>query len=364
MTTTALDVRTLLPEGTNLIGGEFVPARSGDVIEIKDPSTQEVLARVAHGVQEDVDDAVANAAEAFKTWRSEALRERAFDRVVSRARSQARSRGDGFDEEAYRARLAKQFPLGSIERGEAFSADGILYGCQSAGRRLVRFNADGTTTALAHKLGGLYHNQPKDMAVDQQGRIWFTDPHGNLREAANPQIKDKLDHASVLRMHAPPHQDAPISRMTYDTDAPNALLLSRDGRTLYVAESSEEIQGKRELRAYPILEDDTLGAYSLLHVFGADDNGVHRGVSGMCLDNEGNILACAGWNRSGPGPMIYVFSPQGRVLETHPLPDGTPTNCAFGDASLGTLFVTTSEGLLYRVRNSQRRGWSLYPNTQ
>ena len=62
--------------------------------------------------------------------------------------------------------------------------------------------------------------------------------------------------------------------------------------------------------------------------------------------------------------MIYVFSPQGRVLETHPLPDGTPTNCAFGDASLGTLFVTTSEGLLYRVRNSQRRGWSLYPNTQ
>lgn len=248
--------------------------------------------------------------------------------------------------------------------GLAFSADGILYGCQSAGRRLVRFNADGTTTALAHKLGGLYHNQPKDMAVDQQGRIWFTDPHGNLREAANPQIKDKLDHASVLRMHAPPHQDAPISRMTYDTDAPNALLLSRDGRTLYVAESSEEIQGKRELRAYPILEDDTLGAYSLLHVFGADDNGVHRGVSGMCLDNEGNILACAGWNRSGPGPMIYVFSPQGRVLETHPLPDGTPTNCAFGDASLGTLFVTTSEGLLYRVRNSQRRGWSLYPNTQ
>lgn len=242
--------------------------------------------------------------------------------------------------------------------GLAISTEGILYGCQSSGRRLVRFNADGTTTALGHKLGGLYHNQPKDLAIDQRGRVWFTDPHGNLREAANPQIHDKLDHASVLRTDSPPHQDSPISRMTYDTDAPNAVLLSRDERTLYVSENSEAPVGKRELRAYPILEDGTLGPYSLLHVFGADYCGVHRGISGMCLDNEGNILACAGGKRSGPGPMIYVLSPEGRVLETHPVPDAEPTNCAFGDNELATLYVTTSEGHLYRIRNTGLRGIS------
>ena len=240
--------------------------------------------------------------------------------------------------------------------GLAISADGVLYGCQSTGRRLVRFNADGTTTPLGHKVGGLYHNQPKDLAIDQRGRIWFADPHGNLREAANPQIHDKLDHASVLRMEAPPHQDAFISRMTYDTDAPNAVLLSGDGRTLYVSECSEEAQGKREFRAYPILEDGTIGPYLLLHVFGADHRGVHRGISGMCLDNGGNILACAGWKRSGPGPMIYVFSPEGRVLETHLVPDAEPTNCAFGDTDMATLYVTTSQGHLYRVRNTGRQG--------
>ncbi len=240
--------------------------------------------------------------------------------------------------------------------GLALSADGILYGAQSAGRRLVRFNADGSTSPLGHKLGGLYHNQPKDLAIDQLGRIWFTDPHGNLREAANPQIHDKLDHASVLRMDGSPHQDAPISRMTYDTDAPNAVLLSHDERTLYVSECSDEAQGKREFRAYPILEDGTLGPYSLLHVFGADHRGVHRGISGMCLDNGGNILACAGWKRSGPGPMIYVFSPEGRVLETHLVPDAEPTNCAFGDTDMATLYVTTSQGHLYRVRNTGRQG--------
>ncbi len=37
----------------------------------------------------------------------------------------------------------------------AFSTDGKLYGCQSAGRRLVQFNNDGTTTALAHIRGSI-----------------------------------------------------------------------------------------------------------------------------------------------------------------------------------------------------------------
>ena len=59
--------------------------------------------------------------------------------------------------------------------------------------------------------------------------------------------------------------------------------------------------------------------------------------------------------------MIYVFSPEGRVLETHPVPDAVPTNCAFGDTDLATLYVTTSEGHLYRVRNTGRQGWLLYP---
>ena len=245
--------------------------------------------------------------------------------------------------------------------GLAFAPNGTLYGCQSAGRRLVRFHSDGTTSALGHHLGGLYHNRPKDLVVDHQVRIWFTDPHDNLREAANPQIHDKLDHASVLRMDSPPHRDSHISRMTYDTDAPASVLLAQDDRTLYVAESSDEEHGTRELRAYPILEDGSLGPYSLLHAFGGDHRGVHRGVSGMCLDSEGNILACAGWDRSGPGPLIYVFSPQGRVLESHPVPGAQPTNCAYGDMDLGTLYVTTSDGHLYRVGNTGRKGWALYP---
>ena len=75
----------------------------------------------------------------------------------------------------------------------------------------------------------------------------------------------------------------------------------------------------RQLRAYPILDDDTLGAFRILHDFGP-----HRGIDGMCLDTAGNIVATAGFEQSGPGPLIYVFAPSGRVIETHPVPGRSP----------------------------------------
>ena len=242
--------------------------------------------------------------------------------------------------------------------GLAFSRSGILYGAQSGGRRLVRFNADGSTSPLAHKLDGIYHNQPRDLAVDSQDRIWFCDPHGDLREAMNPQIHDKLEHASVLRLEAP-DMESPITRVTYDTDSPMALLLSSDEGTLYVAESSEEPDGPRELRAYPILDTGALGPYRLLQTFGRDGGrsrgGVHRGFYGLCLDGDGNIVGVAGGEQAGPGPMVYVLTPEGRILESHRLPE-TPTNCAFGGPGLVDFYVTTTGGSLFRASGVGRKG--------
>ena len=146
--------------------------------------------------------------------------------------------------------------------------------------------------------------------------------------------------------------------MTHDTKAPTSLLLSQDERILYVAEGNEDPQESRELRAYIILDDGSLDAYSVLHKFGADYKGNHRGISGMCLDTDGNIIACAGSESSGPGSMVYVFSPEGRILETQPVPAAEPTNCAFGDTEFRTLYVTTSQGHLYRIRNTGRQGHS------
>lgn len=247
--------------------------------------------------------------------------------------------------------------------GLAFSADGTLYGAQSGARRILRYNGDGSASVMAYKIDGKYHNQPKDLAIDSNGRIWFADPMwgppvvGGLRDYELAPYS--IDYRAVLRIETP-NRDAPLKRMTSDTTTPLDVALSPDESTLYVAESSEESEGKRELRAYPINGDGTLGEYRVLHSFGADYRGIHRGISGMCLDTEGNIVACAGWEQSGPGSMVYVFSPSGQVLETQPVP-AEPTNCAFGGPDLTDLYVTTTQGHLYRVSNTGRQGWVLYP---
>ena len=240
--------------------------------------------------------------------------------------------------------------------GLAFAPDGALYGCQESSRRVIHFADDGSSATTAFLLDGHYHNQPNNLAIDSKGRIWFSDPWSELR-ASGPQIFPALDHASVLRQELDSFRKLwSIRRMTYDTVAPRAVALSPDESTLYVAETDNSPQGLRELRAYAILPDDTLGPHTVLHAFGRDRRGEHRGIEGMCVDREGNIVACAGWRKAGPGPLVCVFSPSGALVESHPVPSDQPMNCAFGDADLASLYVTTAGGELLRAKNCGRRG--------
>ena len=243
--------------------------------------------------------------------------------------------------------------------GLAHDSQGRLYGCCSGGRAIVRFEPDGTTTTIADRLDGTKLNTPNDLAVDRKGRVWFTNPWnaGNI----DPSEREELDNRSVLRADPQTNGSYTVTRVTLDTSMPNGILVSQDQQTLYVAESnSERLDLDRELRAYPIREDGSLGPYDSLHTFGKDANAVHRGIDGMCLDAEGNIVATAGWELGGPGPMIYVFSSTGRVIETHPVPCNRPTNCCFGGPDGATLYVTSTDGHFYRAE-TDRVGWAIFP---
>ncbi len=244
--------------------------------------------------------------------------------------------------------------------GLTFDAEGRLYGCEGGAtpdsRRVVRYEPDGTTTVLADNFEGKRFNIPNDIVVDPDGSIWFTDPF--YEGAAGPWSGDRshkdLPHDSVYRLDPKPDGGYSLHRVTFDTTRPNGLLFSLDHKTLYVAQSGREPTEKRNLWAYPVKADKSLGEKEVLHDFGA-----HRGIDGMRLDTEGNIIACCGWEVSGPGPLMYVFSPSGEVRETHPVPCTRPTNCAFGGEDLTTLYVTSIEGHLFRAR-TERVGRPLY----
>ena len=241
--------------------------------------------------------------------------------------------------------------------GLMLDKDGRLYACEGsvdpetgAGRCIARYEPDGGRTVIGDRSRGSRLNSPNDLAIDAQGRIWFTDPR--YHDDYDPM---ELDHESVYRLDPQDGGNWPIRRMTYTTTKPNGLLIAPDQRTLYVAQSGRLPEEKRELRAYPVNDDGSLGDGEVIHDFGEN-----RGIDGMCLDVEGNIVATAGNRAGGPGPMIYVFSPSGEVIETHPLNVDQPTNCTFGGEDLSTLYVTTGEGHLLRAF-TERQGRLHYP---
>lgn len=227
--------------------------------------------------------------------------------------------------------------------GIALSPSGELYGCQQLSRRIVRFNPDGSTSPMPYRfVDGGYHNMPRHLAVDAQARIWFSDPLYRL-PASGPPLPFPGFQA-VLRLDQQADRSWLLRRATYDTTSPGGIAVAPDQSTLYVADTGER---QAELRAYPIQPDGTLGAYRLLHVFGSDERGRQRGIEGLCLDAQGNIVAAAGSPDNGPGPLIYHFTPNGRVLGSWPLPEGVPTACTLGGPDL---YVGTAEGQLYRAQ--------------
>jgi gluconolactonase len=232
--------------------------------------------------------------------------------------------------------------------GLAFAEDGSLYACAGTGRAVVCYDNRGAKTSIADRFAGRRLNSPNDLTLDSRGRIWFTDPR-----YGDDHSDRELDHDSVYRITPPATGNDiwAIERLTYDTTRPNGILLAWDERTLYIAQSDYSLTSVRQLRAYPIRSDGSLGAYAVLHDFGEA-----RGIDGMCWDADGNIIATCGWERSGPGPRVAVFATDGTVLEEHRLPAGNPTNCAFGGPDLTDLYVTTLDGRLFRVPNSRRRG--------
>lgn len=240
---------------------------------------------------------------------------------------------------------------GRRTNGLALGPDGALYGCEWGGRRVARYDEDGTVHTVVETYRGDRFNSPNDLAFDRAGRLWFTDPDYDDRD---PDELD-LDHRSVYRCERAGDDGWVADRVAEDTTNPNGLAFSPDGETLYVAQSEFGPGNPRELRAYSVGPNGTLDEHRVLHDFGA-----HRGIDGMAVTVDGTVVATAGWDEGGPGPLLYEFAPSGRVLETHPYPGPAPTNCCFGGPDRTSLYVTGYDGGLWRAE-TDRRGLELPP---
>jgi|HubBroStandDraft_4_1064222.scaffolds.fasta_scaffold31301_2 gluconolactonase len=207
--------------------------------------------------------------------------------------------------------------------GNAFDTQGRLYTCETHARRVTRTDKKGRIEVLADKWEGKRLNAPLGIAVSKSGHVYFTDPaFGNQQEAR------ELDFYGVYHI-APKGQ---LSIVAKPAGRPNGIALSPDGRVLYVANSDE-----RNIRAYDV---DREGEISHERVAISKIDGIPEGLR---VSQNGNLYVAA--------RGIAVYTADGKVVTTIPVAE-TPSNCAFGDADLQTLYITARTSL-YRVRLSQ-----------
>lgn len=205
--------------------------------------------------------------------------------------------------------------------GLTFDNAGRLYACEGGTGTVTRTNADGSRTVLASQFGGTRFNSPNDLTLAADGGLYFTDPFFG-RSSDQPQPVQ-----GVYRI-AP---DGSVTLSVDDMTRPNGVVLSADGRTLFVADD-----GAGRIRAYDIAAD------------GAATNGrdfaFMEGISdGMALDARGNLYV-AGGLRNPTSQGVWVFSPQGERLGIIAMPE-MPTNCAFA----GRILYVTAATSVYSV---------------
>ena len=213
--------------------------------------------------------------------------------------------------------------------GNTFDYQGRQLSCEHGGRRVVRYEYDGTITVIADKFEGKRLNSPNDIVVHPDGGIWFTDPtygiNGNYEGfQASKELKE-----AVYRVDGATGQ---IAKLTDEMTGPNGICFSPDYKKVYIADTG----AGRETRVY-----DTDGKaihngkrFAQLSVPGS---GAPAAADGIRCDTDGNL-----WCGARPG--VQILSPNGEPIGIIRLPENC-ANISFGGTKRNRLFMAASQSL-------------------
>ncbi len=233
-----------------------------------------------------------------------------------------------------------------MSNGMKFDAQGHLVvaeGADFGGRRITRTDME---TGKSDIIAGLYEgkpfNSPNDLTIDEQGRVYFTDPRYVGHEPVDQPVM------GVYRIGT----DGSVHLVIADSGKPNGIAVSPDQRTLYVGsndsgsfrEMPDELptcMGRMALLAYDLSSDGTATFREILV-----DYAPEHGPDGFEVDVEGNLyVAVRDKTRFG----VCVYSPDGTELAYIETPE-LPTNVAFGRNEASKMLYITAGGSLFSIQ--------------
>ena len=233
-------------------------------------------------------------------------------------------------------------------QGRLLAAEGADYG----GRRVVRTDMKtGKTTIIASAFEGRRLNSPNDITIDEQGRVYFSDPRYLGHEPVDQAVQ------SVYSVDT----DGSIHRIITDAGKPNGVAVSPDQKSLYVVSNDNGsfgierdpmdlplAKGRMALQAYDLAADGTAKFRKTLVDYLPED-----GPDGLVCDKDGNLYVAV---RAESRPGICVYSPEGKEIAY--IATEIPTNVGFGRGKEAKTLYITAGTSLYRIRLN-REGYHL-----
>jgi gluconolactonase len=209
--------------------------------------------------------------------------------------------------------------------GNTFDFEGRQLSCEHGGRRVARYEPNGTVTTIADKFGGKRLNSPNDIVVHPDGGIWFTDPtygiNGNYEGfQATPEIKQ-----AVYRVDP---KSAQIDKVTDEIDQPNGICFSPDYKKLYVADTGSG----RETKVWDVDGKTLRNGKRFVQI-----NNPNGAADGIRCDVDGNLWA-------GATPGVRIMAPNGDPIGMIQLPENCANIC-FGGTKRNRLFMAASQSL-------------------
>jgi gluconolactonase len=170
-------------------------------------------------------------------------------------------------------------------------------------------------TRVRQMLAGDY--QPNDCLVTPDGRVWFSDPRGDVF----------TDHPEPGRLCSfnPPTGIADV--LTGGLLFPNAIALTPSADALLVVETA----GSRVTR-YPVVDGRLGTGEAFVRTPGRPD--------GVAIDRAGNVVVTV----VTTGVVLHLDASGAVRDETRLEPDSFPTNACFGGPEGQRLFVTCARG--------------------
>lgn len=210
----------------------------------------------------------------------------------------------------------------SGSNGLAVDNDGLLVAGTHKYKSVSRYNlATGERSSVAEMFQGNVFNSPNDIAITEDGVVYFTDPA--FQTAAAPGGQEKT---GIYRVAT----DGTVTLVDDTISNPNGITLSPNEDVLYVNGGGE--QGV--LRAYAIVDGHPQAGKDLVTGINIPD--------GMAVDCLGNIYLTEHLSR-----QLRVFTPAGEQIAQATV-DANLTNVAFGGPE-GTTLYLTGAGSVWKI---------------